>query len=135
MVEVFVVAGARTAIGTFGGSLKEATPAFLGEMVSRAAISRAGIEPATIAQAVFGQVIQTEPADAYIARVVAVRAGAPHETTALTVNRLCGSGLQAILSAAQGLMLGDGEIALAGHISPPICAGAGGWATVSWLTG
>jgi acetyl-CoA C-acetyltransferase len=116
MVEVFIVAGARTAIGTFGGSLKDATPAFLGEMVSRAVIARAGMEPAAIAQAVFGQVIQTEPADAYIARVIAVRAGMPHESTALTVNRLCASGMQAILTAAQGLMLGDGDFALAGGV-------------------
>jgi acetyl-CoA C-acetyltransferase len=116
MVDVFIVAGARTAIGTFGGSFKDATPAFLGEMVSRAVIARAGMEPAAIAQAVFGQVIQTEPADAYIARVIAVRAGMPHESTALTVNRLCASGMQAILTAAQGLMLGDGDFALAGGV-------------------
>lgn len=146
MVEVFVVSTVRTAIGTFGGSLKDATPAFLGEIVSRAAISRAGVEPGAITQAVFGQVIQTEPADAYIARVVAVRAGIPHEATALTVNRLCGSGLQAILSAAQGLMLGDGDVALAGGVEvmsrAPYCSLDMRWGRrlgdgvmVDWLNG
>jgi acetyl-CoA C-acetyltransferase len=116
MDTIFVVGTARTAIGTFGGSLKDATPAFLGETVSRAAIARAGVDPTAVGQSVFGQVIPTEPADAYIARVIAVRAGMPHDSAALTVNRLCGSGLQAIISAAQSLMLGDSDIALAGGV-------------------
>jgi acetyl-CoA C-acetyltransferase len=114
MIDVFLVSGARTAIGAYGGSLKDQTPAQLGELVARAAMSRGAVSPEMVSQAVFGQVIPTVPADAYISRVIAVNAGVPHEAPALTVNRLCGSGLQAILTAAQGLMLGDGEVALAG---------------------
>jgi acetyl-CoA C-acetyltransferase len=114
MTEVFVVSAVRTAIGTFGGSLKDIPPTALASQVARAAIDRSGIAPAEFGHAVFGQVIHTEAKDSYIARVAAINAGLPVETPALTVNRLCGSGLQAIVSAAQSIYLGDCEIALAG---------------------
>lgn len=114
MSEVFIVSAVRTAIGGFGGSLREVAPAELGAVTAREAIARAGIDPAAVGHAVYGQVLPSEPADAYLARVVAVNAGVPVETPAFTVNRLCGSGLQAIVSAAQALMLGDCEVALAG---------------------
>ena len=114
MNEVFVVAGVRTAVGDFGGSLKDVAPTELGAKVIREVLTRAAVEPATIGHVVFGQVIPTEPADAYISRVAAVNAGIPIETPALTVNRLCGSGLQAVLSAAQAIMLGDTTMAVGG---------------------
>lgn len=114
MTDVFIVSGARTAIGTFGGSLKDTPPCVLGIETAKAAIARAGIAAAEIEHSVYGQVIPSEPRDAYIARVIGVEAGLPLESPALTVNRLCGSGLQAIISAAQSLMLGDCAIALAG---------------------
>jgi len=114
MTDVFVVSAVRTAIGTFGGSLREVPPSDLGVATAREAITRAGIEPAVIGHAVYGQVLPSEPADAYLGRVIAVKAGLPVETPAFTVNRLCGSGLQAIVSAAQSLLLGDCELALAG---------------------
>jgi len=114
MTDVFIVSGARTAIGTFGGSLKDTPPSVLGIGTAKAAIARAGIAAAEIEHSVYGQVIPSEPRDAYIARVIGVEAGLPLESPALTVNRLCGSGLQAIISAAQSLMLGDCSIALAG---------------------
>ena len=114
MTDVFIVSGARTAIGTFGGSLKDTPPSMLGIETAKAAIARAGIAAAEIEHSVYGQVIPSEPRDAYIARVIGVEAGLPLESPALTVNRLCGSGLQAIVSAAQSLMLGDCSIALAG---------------------
>mgnify|MGYP001075375544 CR=1 FL=1 len=114
MTDVFIVSGARTAIGTFGGSLKDTPPSVLGIETAKAAIARAGIAAAEIEHSVYGQVIPSEPRDAYIARVIGVEAGLPLESPALTVNRLCGSGLQAIISAAQSLMLGDCSIALAG---------------------
>lgn len=114
MTAVFVVAAQRTAIGNFGGSLKDSPPGALGATVTRAAIARAGVEPARIGHVVFGQVVPTVPEDAYLARVAAVNAGVPVETPALTVNRLCGSGLQAIVSAAQAIMLGDCEVAIGG---------------------
>jgi len=114
MHEIFVVAAARTAIGTFGGALKNKTPGELGALVIRSVVARAGLDPAQVGHVVFGQVMPTAPEDAYLARVAGVNAGLPHETPALTVNRLCGSGLQAIVSAAQMIMLGDCEIAVAG---------------------
>jgi acetyl-CoA C-acetyltransferase len=114
MREVFIVAGMRTAIGTFGGSLKDIPPTALGALVVRAALAKAGVAPDAVGHTVFGQVIQTEPKDAYMARVVAVDAGVPVEAPAMTVNRLCGSGLQAILSAAQAIMLGDCDVAIGG---------------------
>ncbi|MFI4890084.1 MAG: beta-ketothiolase BktB [Steroidobacterales bacterium] len=114
MTDVYILSAVRTAIGTFGGALKDIPPTDLAAAVTRAAIARAGIEPATIGHVVFGQVIATEPKDAYISRVAAVNAGVPQETPALTVNRLCGSGLQAVISAAQTIMLGECDVALGG---------------------
>jgi acetyl-CoA C-acetyltransferase len=114
MQDVFILAGQRTAIGDFGKSLKDIPPARLGEIAIRAALGLAQVEAAEVQHVVMGNVIHTEPRDAYIARVAAVEAGIPVETPALTVNRLCGSGLQAIVSAAQTVMLGDAEIAVAG---------------------
>jgi len=116
VTEVFVISAARTAIGSFGGALKECRPSSLAALAAVEAIRRAGVDPASVGHTVFGQVIPTEPADAYIARLAAVHAGVPYATPALTVNRLCGSGLQAILSAAQMLMLGDADLALAGGV-------------------
>jgi acetyl-CoA C-acetyltransferase len=113
---VYVVSAVRTPVGAFGGSLKNKTPAELGTLVSAEAIRRATLPCEAVDLSVFGMVLTTEPADAYIARLAAVKAGVPVESPALTVNRLCGSGLQAIISAAQSLMLDDAEIALAGGI-------------------
>jgi acetyl-CoA C-acetyltransferase len=114
MQDVFILAGQRTAIGDFGKSLKDIPPAKLGEIAIRAALGLAQVDAAEVGHVVMGNVIHTEPRDAYISRVAAVEAGIPVETPALTVNRLCGSGLQAIVSAAQTVMLGDAEIAVAG---------------------
>jgi acetyl-CoA C-acetyltransferase len=114
MQDVYILSGQRTAIGDFGKSLKDLPPTKLGEVAIRAALSRAGVEAAEVQHVVLGNVIHTEPRDAYISRVAAVDAGIPVETPALTVNRLCGSGLQAIVSAAQTIMLGDAEIAVGG---------------------
>lgn len=114
MPDVFIVSAARTAIGSFGGSLKDWAPGALGAHVAKAAIERAGIGADALGHVVFGQVIPTEPRDAYLGRVAAIEAGVPKEVPAMTVNRLCGSGLQAIVSAAQSILLGDCELALAG---------------------
>ncbi|MBA5776896.1 acetyl-CoA C-acyltransferase family protein [Stappia sp. F7233] len=111
---VVILSGVRTAIGTFGGALKSMPPSQLGGMVAREAISRAGISPDKIGHVVYGHVINTEPKDMYLARVAAVEAGIPVETPALTLNRLCGSGAQAIVSAAQSILLGDADFAVAG---------------------
>ena len=116
MTDVYILAAQRTAIGTFGGSLKDSPPTDLATLVTRAAISAAGIEAAMVGHVVFGQVVATEPRDAYVSRVAAVGAGIPHETPALTVNRLCGSGLQAVISAAQSIMLDDCELAIGGGV-------------------
>jgi acetyl-CoA C-acetyltransferase len=110
--EIYVVSAARTAIGTFGGSLKDVPPADLATTAVKAALQRAAVDPALVGHLVMGNVIPTETRDAYISRVAAMNAGIPKETPAYNVNRLCGSGLQAIISAAQTLMLGDAEIAI-----------------------
>ncbi|MHC8382724.1 acetyl-CoA C-acyltransferase family protein [Pseudomonas sp. LB3P14] len=110
--EVFVVSAARTAIGTFGGSLKDVPLADLATTAVKAALQRSGVDPAQIGHLVMGNVIPTETRDAYISRIAAINAGIPKETPAYNVNRLCGSGLQAIISAAQTLLLGDAEIAI-----------------------
>jgi acetyl-CoA C-acetyltransferase len=112
--EVVVVSGVRTAIGTFGGALKDVPPTQLGATVTREALARAKVEGREVGHVVFGHVINTEPRDMYLARVAAVDGGIGHETPALTVNRLCGSGLQAVVSAAQSILLGDADIAVAG---------------------
>ena len=116
MNEVYIVSAVRTAIGTFGGSLKDMPPTQLASSVTAEALRRSGVAPADVGHVVFGQVIQTEPRDCYIARVAAVEGGIPVETPALTVNRLCGSGLQAVVSAAQSVLLGDCDIAVAGGV-------------------
>jgi acetyl-CoA acetyltransferase family protein len=112
--DIVIVGGARTPFGTFMGSLKDVSAIDLGAQASIAALERAGMAPADVDQVVFGNVIQTSKDAIYFARHVALKAGVPIATPALTVNRLCGSGLQAIVSAAQLLMLGEGTVALAG---------------------
>jgi acetyl-CoA C-acetyltransferase len=112
--DVVVVSGVRTAIGKYGGSLKDQPPSDLGALVAREAVGHAGMEPREIGHVVFGNVIHTEVRDMYLARVAAIKAGLPIEAPALTVNRLCGSGLQAIISAAQMIKLGDADAAVAG---------------------
>ncbi|MGB3177402.1 MAG: acetyl-CoA C-acyltransferase family protein [Albidovulum sp.] len=112
--DIVILSGARTAIGTFGGSLAGVPPIDLATVASKAAMERAGVEGAQIGHVVFGHVINTEPRDMYLSRVAAIEAGVPNGTPAMNVNRLCGSGLQAIVSAAQSLMLGDADFALAG---------------------
>jgi len=111
---VFIVGAARTAIGTFGGSLKDVPLTTLGTTVIRAALERSRITPQAVGHVVMGNVIPTEPRDAYLSRVAAIDAGIPQETPAFNVNRLCGSGLQAILSAAQSIQLGDADISIGG---------------------
>jgi acetyl-CoA C-acetyltransferase len=108
--DIFVVSAARTAIGTFGGSLKDVPLADLATTAVKAALQRSGVDPAQVGHLVMGSVIPTETRDAYISRVAAMNAGIPKETPAYNVNRLCGSGLQAIINAAQTLMLGDADI-------------------------
>ena len=112
--EVVVVSGVRTAIGDFGGSLKDFAPTELGARVVREALLRARVSGDDVGHVVFGNVIQTEPKDMYLARVAALNAGVAQHVPAMTVNRLCGSGLQAIVSAAQSILLGDADIAVAG---------------------
>ena len=110
--EVVVVAGARTAIGDYGGSLKEVAPTRLGSIAIREALARAKIDAATVGHVVVGSVIHGEARDMYISRVAAIDAGLPVGTPCLTVNRLCGSGLQAIVSASQHILLGDVDVAI-----------------------
>jgi len=114
MSDVFILSGVRTAVGSFGGALKDAPPTELAARVSAEAIRRSGLEAGTIGHVVFGQVIPTEPRDAYLARWAALESGCAVETPAFGVNRLCGSGLQAVVSAAQVLTLGEAEVAVAG---------------------
>ena len=109
---VVVVSGVRTAIGTYGGGLKDVPPTQLGALVVRESVSRAGVEPAEVGHVVFGNVIHTDAKDMYLSRVSALEGGLPKETPALTLNRLCGSGLQAIVSAAQAILLGDADVAI-----------------------
>ncbi|MCR9275108.1 MULTISPECIES: acetyl-CoA C-acyltransferase family protein [Mameliella] len=112
--DIVILSGARTAIGTFGGSLAGTPPIDLGTAAAKAALERAGVEGGQIGHVVFGHVINTEPRDMYLSRVAAMQAGIPDSTPAMNVNRLCGSGAQAIVSAVQSLMLGDADFALAG---------------------
>lgn len=112
--DIYIVGGARTAIGTFGGSLASLRPSELGTIVIKEAIARAGIAPEDVQNVVIGTVVPTQPKDAYVSRVAAVNAGIPIDAPAMNVNRLCGSGLQAIVSAAQAIALGEHEIAVAG---------------------
>lgn len=114
MSDIVILDGVRTAIGTFGGALAGTAPTALGAIVTREAMARAGVEPGQIGHVVFGHVINTEPRDMYLSRVAAMDAGIPDTTPAMNVNRLCGSGAQAVVSATQSLMLGDADFAIAG---------------------
>jgi len=114
MEDVFVLSGVRTPIGKYGGGLASVPPCDLAAMVVREAVSRAGVSADDIGHVMFGHVIHTEVRDMYISRVAALNGGLNKETPALTMNRLCGSGMQAIVSAAQAIMLGDCEVAVAG---------------------
>ena len=112
--EVVVTGMARTAIGSFGGSLKEVPLSTLATTAVRAALERSGVPAAQVGHVVMGNVILTEARDAYLSRIAAIDAGMPHETPAFNVSRLCGSGLQAIVSAAQAILLGDADTAIGG---------------------
>lgn len=112
--EVLVVSGVRTAIGTFGGSLKDVPPIELGALVVRESLKRANVGGEEIGHVVFGHVVNTEPRDMYLSRVAAIDGGCAQGTPAFNVNRLCGSGLQAVVSAAQAILLGDTDIAIGG---------------------
>ncbi|MEZ5662787.1 MAG: beta-ketothiolase BktB [Burkholderiaceae bacterium] len=112
--EVVVVSAARTAIGTFGGSLKDIPPTELGALVVRESLARANTDGNDVGHVVFGHVVNTEPKDMYLSRVAAINGGCAESTPAFNVNRLCGSGLQAIVSASQAIMLGDCDIAIGG---------------------
>jgi acetyl-CoA C-acetyltransferase len=114
MTDIVILGGARTAIGTFGGSLAGTTPIDLATVASKAALERAGVEGAQIGHVAFGHVINTEPRDMYLSRVAAMGAGVPDTTPAMNVNRLCGSGVQSIVSVVQSLMLDDADFGLAG---------------------
>ena len=114
MTDIVILGGARTAIGTFGGALSGLPPIETGTIAAKAAMARAGVDGGQIGHVVFGHVINTEPRDMYLSRVAAMQAGIPDTTPAMNVNRLCGSGAQAIVSATQALMLGDADFALAG---------------------
>ncbi|TMM52556.1 acetyl-CoA C-acyltransferase family protein [Sulfitobacter sabulilitoris] len=112
--DIVILDGARTAIGTFGGALAGTPPIDLGTVAAKAALERSGVEGGQIGHVAFGHVINTEPRDMYLSRVAAMQAGVPDTTPAMNVNRLCGSGVQAIVSVLQSLMLGDAEFGLAG---------------------
>ncbi|WP_147126375.1 acetyl-CoA C-acyltransferase family protein [Shimia ponticola] len=114
MTDIVILGGARTAIGTFGGSLAGTSPIALGAAAATAALERSGVEGAQIGHTAFGHVINTEPRDMYLSRVAAMQAGVPETVPAMNVNRLCGSGLQAIVSTFQSLAMGDAAFGLAG---------------------
>jgi acetyl-CoA C-acetyltransferase len=112
--EVVILSGVRTAIGDYGGSLKDIPPTELAARVVREAVARAKVDPTQVGQCVFGNVIHTEAKDMYLSRLACVNGGLPHDTGALTLNRLCGSGMQAIVTASQYILLGDTDAAVAG---------------------
>ena len=112
--EVVFASAVRTAIGNYGGALKDKPPTELAAAVVRESVKRSGVKPEQVGHVVFGHVIHTDAHDMYLARVAAVQGGIPVETPAFTLNRLCGSGLQAIVSAAQIILLGDADVAVAG---------------------
>ena len=112
--EVVVVSAVRTAIGTFGGSLKDIAPTELASQVVRESLSRAQVDGKDVGHVVFGHVVNTEPKDMYLSRVAAIGGGCGQGTPAFNVNRLCGSGLQAIVNASQSILLGDADIAIGG---------------------
>ncbi len=116
MDDIVILDGARTAIGTFGGALAGTPPTELGATVTREALARSGVEGGQVGHVVFGHVINTEPRDMYVSRVAAMDAGIPNGTPAMNVNRLCGSGVQAIVSAVQSLAMQDADFAVAGGI-------------------
>jgi len=116
MKNIYIMSANRSAIGGFGGTLKDFCPVDLGTLVAKEAISRSGYDPKEIDHAVFGNVIHTEPRDMYVSRVIALQSGLSKDSAALTVNRLCGSGLQAIISAIQLLALEDASITIAGGV-------------------
>ena len=116
MNDAFIMSANRSAIGGFGGALKSFCPVDLGTLVAKEAINRSGYEAGEIEHAVFGNVIHTEPTDMYVSRVIALQSGLSKDSAALTVNRLCGSGLQAIISATQLLAMGDASITMAGGV-------------------
>src|SRR5271165_3723913 len=112
--EIVILSGVRTAIGGYGGSLKDIPPSDLAAMCVKEAVTRSEIDVKDVGHVVFGNVIHTDAHDHYLARVAGIKGGLPHETPALTLNRLCGSGLQAIVTAAQAIVLGDAEVTVAG---------------------
>jgi acetyl-CoA C-acetyltransferase len=114
VTEVVITSAARTAVGRYGGSLKDQPPTDLGALATKTALERSSIAQENVDQVVFGNVIHSAPEDMYMARVVAMKAGIPQEVPAFTVNRLCGTGVQAIISAAQSIATGDAEVAVAG---------------------
>ena len=114
MSDIVILSGARTAIGTFGGSLAGTTPIALGAAVAKEAMERAGVAPDQVGTVTFGHVINTEPRDMYLSRAAAMEAGVPETVPAMNVNRLCGSGAQAIVSVVQSLSLGDADFGIAG---------------------
>ena len=129
MADIVILDGARTAIGTFGGSLAAIPPIALAATAAKEALARAGVEGGQVGHVVFGHVINTEPRDMYLSRAAAMEAGIPDTAPAMNVNRLCGSGAQAIVSCVQALALGDAEFALAGGAesmsrAPYVLAGA-----------
>ncbi len=124
MREVFITAAARTAIGDFGGGLKDVPPIDLGATVVKAVLERSGVDGQQVGHLAFGHVVHTEPRDMYLSRVVALNGGLPQSSAAFNVNRLCGSGLQAIISSAQSIMLGDTEMAIGGGAE---CMSRGGY--------
>ncbi|MDP4607639.1 MAG: acetyl-CoA C-acyltransferase family protein [Burkholderiaceae bacterium] len=112
--DVFVVSAVRTAIGTFGGALKDTPPTALASLVVREALQRGAVDANSVGHVAFGHVVNTEPRDMYLSRIAAIEGGCAHHTPAFNVNRLCGSGLQAIISASQSIMLGDANVAIGG---------------------
>jgi acetyl-CoA C-acetyltransferase len=114
MEDIFIVSGARTAIGDFGGTLKDFMPSELGGIVVTEALSRAGVAPGDVDHVIIGQVMQTSAKDEMLSRVIALKADIPHHVPALTLNRLCGSGVEAIVSAARMMMMGEASITVAG---------------------
>jgi acetyl-CoA C-acetyltransferase len=114
MTDVVITSAARTAIGSYGKSLAGVSPSDLGATAATAALERSQVEPSEVDHVVFGNVIHTEPGDMYMARVVGMKAGVPKEVPAYTVNRLCGTGVQAIVSACQSIQTGEASVALAG---------------------
>src|SRR6201991_241023 len=112
--EVVVLSGVRTAIGDYGGALQDIPPTELAAKVVREAVARAKVAPEDVGHVVFGNVIHTEPKDMYLSRVATLQGGVTQHAPALTVNRLCGSGLQAVVSAAQSILLGDADVAIGG---------------------